>query len=208
MKVELKNGQRISISQLQLGQEVKTLDHNDAVKFSEVMAFLHKLPTGFNKFLRFDLERGVTLTLTAEHLVYVTSKNSLTRQAIFARDVKIGDQLVTFNGIVASITKITTVMEEGLYAPLTDEGNLVANGVLVSCYAHVQSHTLGHLTMAPVRILRRVIKGLSNISPVLGNILSENVWNTAIDFYTNMLLSFTSCLPFKDSILSINSPGV
>ena len=198
------------MAELQIGQEIKTLDPNDGVKFSEVIAFLHKIPTGSHTFLRFALEGDFEVTLTPEHLIYVTPRKALARQVVFAKDVKVGDKLVTSGGIMKSVIKITTVSEVGLYAPLTVDGDLFADGVLASCYAHVRSHGLGHLMMSPVRALRRALRMIGEISftmPSMDNIPSANAWDTAVNFYTNTLLAFTNYLPFKDSILSV-SPNV
>ena len=206
--VELKNGQHITMDKLQLGQEVKTLDPNGRVKFSKVIAFLHKVPTGSYKFLRFDLEGGLKVTLTPEHLIYVTPQQAVVRQVAFTRDVKVGDKFVIADGVMKSVLKITSVDGVGLYAPLTDDGNLFVDRVLASCYAHVRSHELGHLMLAPIRALRWLLNIFAEISFVkspLNNMLSANAWDVSVNYYTNTLLTFTNYLPFKDSILSVSS---
>ena len=196
------------MAELKLGQEVQTLDLEEAVKYSEVIGFLHKVPTGSYRFLQFGLEGGLEVTLTPEHLIYITPQKSMTRQVMFARDVKVGDKLVASGGIMKSVQKIITVGDVGLYAPLTADGNLFADGVLASCYAHVRSHELGHHTMVPVRALWRILTIAGDIFfavPSLDNILGSNAWENAVSFYANTLLAFTNYLPFKDSILSIAS---
>ena len=207
-KIELKDGRQITMAELQVGQEVKTMDPNGAVKFSEVIAFLHKVPSASYRFLRFALEGGLAVTLTPEHLIYVTPHKSMSRQVVFARDVKVGDKFVASGGVLTSVLKITTVADVGLYAPLTADGDLFADAVLASCYAHVRSHELGHLTMAPVRALwwALTIAGdmLSAVTS-LDNIRGSNAWHNTVNFYTNTLLALTNYLPYKDSILSISS---
>ena len=39
----------------------------------------------------------------------------------------------------------------GTYVPLTEEGNIVVDGVLASCYASFD-HDLAHITMAPIQL--------------------------------------------------------
>ena len=107
-----------------------------------------------------------------------------------------------------SVLKITAVSDVGLYAPLTAHGNLFADGVLASCYAHVRSHNLGHVMMTPVRVFwhaARIIQSLS--MPSTDNLVSAAIWDTALNYYTNILLAFTNYFPFKDLILS-TSAGV
>ena len=38
----------------------------------------------------------------------------------------------------------------GAYVPLTEQGKIIVDGVLTSCYADV-NHDLAHLTMAPMQ---------------------------------------------------------
>ena len=39
----------------------------------------------------------------------------------------------------------------GAYVPLTDEGNIIVDGILASCYPSSVDHNLAHLSMAPIR---------------------------------------------------------
>ena len=198
------------MAQLQLNQEIKTMDPDGGMKFSKVIAFLHRIPKGSYSFLRFSLEGGLQLTLTPEHLIHVIPREVFSRQVVFARNVKLGDKFVTSGGVMRSVLKITIVNDVGLYAPLTIDGSLLANGVFASCYAHVRSHELGHLMLAPVRGLWHALQVIQNLSfslPSLDNLLGFTTWDTAVNFYTNALLAFTNYLPFKDSILSV-SPSV
>ena len=44
----------------------------------------------------------------------------------------------------------------GAYVPVTMDGNIVVDGVLASCYAHVH-HDLGHMATTPIRKIPRII---------------------------------------------------
>ncbi|XP_028405069.1 protein hedgehog-like [Dendronephthya gigantea] len=207
--VELRDGQKITMSQLRLGQEIKTLDLAGREKYSKVIAFLHREPSGLNRFLKFHLEGGADITLTLEHLIYIIPRKSLTRKVLFARDVKLGDKVITSGGVLRSVLRIEAVHDIGLYAPLTADGSLLSDGVFVSCYAHVRSHDLGHMIMAPVRTLRWVLEVIEEMSllPQTLNYALGSAWDFTVNFYTNALLAFVNYLPFKDSILSV-SPAV
>ena len=45
----------------------------------------------------------------------------------------------------------------GAYVPLTTEGNIVADGVLASCYPSVD-HDMSHLSMTPIRWFPDIIQ--------------------------------------------------
>ena len=39
----------------------------------------------------------------------------------------------------------------GAYVPLTDEGSIIVDGILASCYPSSVDHNLAHLSMGPIR---------------------------------------------------------
>ena len=57
------------------------------------------------------------IELTPDHMIFVDGKDL----PILAGDVKLGDSLVGTSG-PTKVTKITTVMREGLFDPLTADG--------------------------------------------------------------------------------------
>ena len=61
----------------------------------------------------------------------------------------------------------------GAYVPLTEEGNIMVDGVLASCYASFD-HNLAHIVMAPLQWFPEIMElifGEKNGSPVFVNIM-------------------------------------
>ena len=79
-------------------------------------------------------------------------------EVVFAIDIQAGDYVFVVDVTnklgpkPAKVTKVETRTFSGLYAPLTAQGNLVVDDVLVSCYAATEAHTLAHLAFAPLRL--------------------------------------------------------
>ena len=179
--VMLENGKRQKMSDLKVGDSVLTVDTNGDYKFSPVILFLDRAPEDKRQFYVIQTDSGHSLTLTPSHLIYtkyqsehegdLNTKESDLRtnsidsdsvnndiesfQAGYASNVREGDFVLVFDskdGLKPSrVLKIETIVQTGVYAPLTSQGNLVVDDVLVSCYALIDSQTIAHLSFAPLR---------------------------------------------------------
>lgn len=82
-------------------------------------------------------------------------------RTVFASEVHPGQCVFTSTGRGNSRLSMVTFVEEqkstGLYAPLTQHGSIVVNGVLASCYAAVDSHHLSHWALAPQRLFYKLV---------------------------------------------------
>merc|ERR1712194_337899 len=78
-----------------------------------------------------------TLRLTSDHLVLVQRGNHA-QSFERAGDVVAGDLLLTgLDGAPTPVLEIVGTKLQGLHAPLTATGDLLANDVRVSCYVDV-----------------------------------------------------------------------
>lgn len=59
--------------------------------------------------------------------------------------------------------KVTVGQSAGLFAPLTESGNIVVDDTLTSCYAIVDSHVIAHLSMTPLRLKHRAMELLGTV---------------------------------------------
>ena len=105
---------------------------------------------------------GNTILLSPQHLIFRKQNSTSSVSVIFASEIEPGD--LVSNGSDSfdeTVIRVTMVTEKGVYAPLTLEGTMIVDGVLVSCYASWHSHDAAHLAMAPLRAWR----WFSNLMP-------------------------------------------
>lgn len=152
-------------------------DGRGPLVYSPVLSFLDRQPNATSVFYTIGTHAGHRITLTAAHLIYVTncmwsethgepyldseqevrSSRDRGHRIVFASEVLPGQCVLTSGGKVGSQTTFSPVTfvqarrSTGLYAPLTEHGSIVVNGVLASCYAAVDSHHLAHWALTPLR---------------------------------------------------------
>ncbi|XP_020491347.2 indian hedgehog B protein [Labrus bergylta] len=156
-------------------------DGRGPLLYSPVLSFLDRQPNVTKIFYIIGTNSGLNITLTAAHLIFVTdctrepngketAEGPLvgsvreTRpswesglRTVFASDILPGQCVLTSQvkeGSQATLSVVTFVEEQrstGLYAPLTQHGSIVVNGVLASCYAVMDNHHLSHWVLAPLR---------------------------------------------------------
>jgi len=52
--------------------------------------------------------------------------------------------MLTASGASESIVRVEETIEKGVYAPLTEEGTVVVDGIMASCYSNYNSHQFAH----------------------------------------------------------------
>lgn len=158
-----------------------TADGRGPFVYSPVLSFLDRQPNATKTFYVIGTDTGRNITMTAAHLIFVTdcacglsepgweeaatdphlgfmmrgrSSWAAGLRTVFASEVRPGQCIVTPQGKDSTLSVVTFVKEQkstGLYAPLTQHGSIVVNGVLASCYAAVDNHHLAHWALAPMR---------------------------------------------------------
>jgi hypothetical protein len=111
-------------------------------------------------FLEIYVESNVSvkpLHITPRHSLFVKKKDDSEARYIFASQVQLGDYVyLRNNGYLSAegvrVIAIKMVQLSDAYAPLTLEGTLVVNDLVVSCYGTFK-HSFVHLIMTPRRWL-------------------------------------------------------
>jgi len=174
-KVRTEDGGWKLISDVQIGDRLAAVDSAGSVVYSPVLLFLDRDTQQRRNFVVLRTERGTELTLTPSHLIYTISTNDIDANdaddasqsqlvATFAHRVQIDDWIVTVDADGRSrrqrVVDVGVAAHTGVYAPLTEEGTLVVDDVVVSCYAVVDDQRLAHWAFAPVRIWTRMCRAL------------------------------------------------
>lgn len=154
------------MSDLRIGDKVLVVKPDGGLDYSDVILFLDRDEEEKRLFFTIQTESGVKITVTPSHLVYVGDDERTLDvsegYAIFAKYIQIGDYIYVtkkslINGTVSYSVKLEKVVEisaseeEGTFAPLTREGNIVVNDVVASCYALLNDHNLAHQAFYLVR---------------------------------------------------------
>jgi Hint module len=152
-KVEVKNGGYIFMSQLQIGDLVRS----GAGEYTQVYGFGHRDHHVEATFLQIyfdsDSKNESPVEVSSDHLIFV-ERNQQTSFAVPASDVVVGD--ILSGKKVASIHELT---RRGVYTPLTQSGDIIVNGIRSSNYINVLNHNLlwdqhilGHSIIFPQRL--------------------------------------------------------
>lgn len=168
--VHLEGGQTKTMKDLQIGDKVASMDSSGRIVYSKVLTFLDIKRNMSTAFVTIETKNpAARVTITEFHLIYQLNKHALQESVVFARDLKVGDFLYvrknesSFDRFTAGrIVAIKRRQNKGAYAPLTETGNIVVNGVLCSCYAVISDPRIAHWSFAPLRLAEWLSPGIAS----------------------------------------------
>ncbi|KAK6182574.1 hypothetical protein SNE40_010228 [Patella caerulea] len=134
-----KDGERKYLQHLKAGEEVQEVKPDGTLGYTKVYCFSHKDPhqSSPNYLEIITGTRSITIS-NNHHLVFTDDESNSSRTYKMAKEVKIGDRLVCHDGQHRNIEQITNIKEvegKGAFAPITKSGELLVNGIQVSCYS-------------------------------------------------------------------------
>ncbi|CAF0779473.1 unnamed protein product [Rotaria sordida] len=177
--VRTRDGKDISLSNIQIGQEVLVFYRNKLI-FQPIYDIIHRENSKFYTFIHltvFNHYENLThsIEISSKHLIY---KYGLL-DPVFASQIEIGDylQLVNqFKIIPGKVIQIDEIISQGYSAPLTPSGTIVVNNIVSSNYAEARNHHLAHLVMQPYRWWRNIFESKKTIQTDLN-------WYISILYY-------------------------
>ncbi|CAD5125015.1 unnamed protein product [Dimorphilus gyrociliatus] len=163
-KVLLRDGGTVLMKDLRIGDVVQT----SANAFSRVVTLLDRNEKSFETFIRLRTQSGNFIELTKKHLIPIKSSENEEKRYVFAQNVLLGSKVysvVDGKEIEDEVIEISSKTYQGYYSPLTFHGTIVINGIQASCYAEVESQSISHWSMFPLRSLS-YIKNMLSVSKV------------------------------------------
>lgn len=159
--VTLHTGEVVTMAKLQLADRVSI----DSSHHSDVYFFGHRDPVALSEFVRIESTSAANkpLFISPGHYLYVNGRLAT------ASTVGVGDKLRDPKGKdTLQVVSVSREMRRGLYAPTTLHGDLVVDGVVVSCYTNVLHPSTAHRLLKPLRVmygspLRAVVPSFSSI---------------------------------------------
>ena len=143
----------VSAASIKPGEHIRTLSSEDNSDVcSEVYyTFAHE---GISGTLEVELEDFTKVTVSNNHLLY-TGSTFTSRKATTAKNVKIGDMLVSSDGSAKTVTSVEDTAAE-LVNVLTMEGSIeLENGVIIS--THSFNENLYSVVFYPIKMMYKWI---------------------------------------------------
>ncbi|CAF3294188.1 unnamed protein product [Rotaria sp. Silwood2] len=180
--VRTRDGKDISLSNIQIGQEVLVSNRNKLI-FQPIYDIIHRENTKFYTFIHLTIfnhyeNSTQSIEISSKHLIF---KYGLL-DPIFASEIQIGDHLQLVNQfeiIPGKVIHIDEIISQGYCAPLTFSGTIVVNNLVSSNYAEVRNHHLAHLAMQPYRWWRNTFGPTQTIQ-------------TDLNWYISILYNFAN----------------
>ncbi|KAL3315327.1 hypothetical protein Ciccas_006044 [Cichlidogyrus casuarinus] len=152
MKVLREDGEQIQLADLRVGDVILTKNQENLVKPTRVIGFLHRDPEQTTDLLRMDFACAAcdSVYVTPNHLV-VKYRTPHEPEMLFAEKLLIGDMVPKQIANISFIRRPHS--HRGSFAPLTEDGTLLVNGIHFSCYAHFKHPRLAHLLLRPLALI-------------------------------------------------------
>merc|ERR1719369_168720 len=150
-KVETPVGYK-DMSELVLGDTVATFMEGHGKVFSKFLGWMDKGPQ-VAYYRQVNSTNGKSFMLTDNHIIFAVVEGKLISK--YAKDLKLTDSLLSWTDGKKEITGISSldyVYSKGYVVPLTEEGTLLVDDILCSCYASFE-HSLSHMILSPARLL-------------------------------------------------------
>ncbi|CAI2342770.1 unnamed protein product [Caenorhabditis sp. 36 PRJEB53466] len=116
--------------------------------YTRVSSWMHRLPETKAAFVKLTTEQGAVVSMTPQHFIYKADCVTEEMTLVYAEDMHKGDCVMVKendeNLVMTLITDKSTFYETGVYAPMTENGDLIVDNVYASCHNVIKTNTLTH----------------------------------------------------------------
>lgn len=153
-KVMTEKGEK-RMDELDLDDGVLSSDGSGKIQNQSIIIFTHADPSASTPFIEVSTDNQNKLRISPGHYLHVGDIKTFKA----ARDIKVNDIVFTVPNTKSTIepsrvTAVREVWDNGLFCPHTGTGNMVVDGVVVSCYTDIMPLTMSHGLIMVVRMLR------------------------------------------------------
>lgn len=187
----LHDGSKKAVGKLEIGDKVKTIDANGRLVDTDVIMMMD-ISQQESLFFNIATYSNKQVRVSASHLISLPNG-----EFKFAKLLNREDSILVYDNekqlqVNEKIKSILIEPVEGYAAPLTMEGTLLVNDILVSSYAIMESQSLAHTAMAPVRWWYKLYSQLDNTVPesIFSTLQIEKQMN-GTHWYPSLLHSLT-----------------
>ncbi|KAK7003729.1 GIMAP protein [Biomphalaria glabrata] len=155
----LSTGEQITLSKLRIGDKVLCRNSNGQLGFETVYMFGHQDAQVFSNFVVLETLNS-QVYLTDKHYIYCEREGE--ERCLAAKDVNTGDSLLFVSGdnlTQSTVLRVGYERKQGLFAPFTNSGTIVVDGLLASCYVNVLQPQSCHGWLWPMRQLYKLSPG-------------------------------------------------
>ncbi len=119
---------------------------------SPLYMFSHRDEHAIARFRRLHLTSNRSLTASAGHYIYVVNSAVYGSERLVAMDeVRVGDELLSDDGTILRVLRLSWVTDRGLFNPHTRSGELIVDGVRVSAFTRTVKPALARGILSPLR---------------------------------------------------------
>ncbi|CAD5220769.1 unnamed protein product [Bursaphelenchus xylophilus] len=190
MLVETPSGHK-RMDELEVGDLVMSMD-GALITYSKVVMFLHRKEKEDALYRHIRTSNGRDLKITPYHLMYTTKCKAGDRlRLVKAADIVIGD-CIHYKGSQglrsSKVVSIKDVNGNGIYAPLTANGDMFVNNILVSCHSNMAAQTLQQTFFAWWRQWTGYIKKITSfVYPYQKLISDDGELPFGVDYLTTVM---------------------
>lgn len=151
-QVTSKSRGTILMSQLKVGDKILTSQCKNVLKFEDVFFLAHASGNQITNYTQIQTEMGKKIYISANHLMQVDCRNKLLPSC----RVNVGDKIFVKLGnniVLDTVVSKSTVSLKGAYCPYTNNGTIIVNDVLASCFTSSVRPCWMQTMLQPLRLI-------------------------------------------------------